>query len=327
VPRLRRSDCSLPGLRRRRRGRGFSYIDVDGRPVGDDDTLERIRALAIPPAWSDVWICPDASGHLQATGVDAAGRKQYRYHDAWRERRDRQKFDEMIEFARALPRLRRRVARDLKADGAGRDRVLACAARMLDLGLFRIGSEAYASDNGSFGLATIRRDHVRIDDDEAVFDYPAKSGQRRVQAIGDPAVVEVLATLKRRRGGPDELLAWRDGRRWVDVRSDDINEYLKDRAGAAVTAKDFRTWNGTVLAAVALARRADRPSTKTARRRAITAAVREVAIFLGNTPTVARTSYVDPRVIDAFLAGDTIAPAHERGRRTIEAAVLDLIDG
>jgi len=320
----------MPGLSRRRRGRGFSYLDAEGRPVRDEVTLERIRALAIPPAWEDVWICPDANGHLQATGIDAAGRKQYRYHDLWRERRDRQKFAEVVGFARALPRLRRRIARDLKAgdDGAPtRERVLACAARMLDLGFFRIGSESYAAGNGSFGLATIRKDHVRIAGDDVVFDYPAKSGQRRVQAIADPDVRAVVLALKRRRGGPDELLAYRSGRRWVDVRSEDVNDYLKDRAGASVSAKDFRTWNGTVLAAVALARRADRPSSKTGRRRAAAAAVREVAVFLGNTPAVARRSYIDPRVIDCFLAGDTIAPAHKRGRRAIEAAVLDLIAG
>jgi DNA topoisomerase I len=319
----------MPGLRRRRRGRGFSYLDLEGRPVRDESTLERIRALAIPPAWEDVWICPDANGHLQATGVDAAGRKQYRYHDLWRERRDRQKFAEMVDFARALPRLRRRIARDLKAGDNGapsRERVLACAARMLDLGFFRIGSESYATGNGSFGLATIRKGHVRIAGDDVVFDYPAKSAQRRVQAIADPDVRAVVAALKRRRGGPDELLAYRAERRWVAVRSEDVNGYLKDRAGAPVSAKDFRTWNGTVLAAVALARRGDRPSSKTARRRAIAAAVREVAVFLGNTPAVARSSYIDPRVIDCFLSGDTIAPAHERGRRAIEAAVLALID-
>jgi DNA topoisomerase I len=320
----------MPGLSRRRRGRGFSYLDAEGRPVRDEVTLERIRALAIPPAWEDVWICPDANGHLQATGVDAAGRKQYRYHDLWRERRDRQKFADVVGFARALPRLRRRIARDLKADDDGapsRDRVLACAARMLDLGFFRIGSESYAAGNGSFGLTTIRKDHVRIEGDDVVFDYPAKSGRRRVQAIADPDVRAVVSALKRRRSGPDELLAYRSGRRWLGVRSEDVNDYLKDRAGASVSAKDFRTWNGTALAAVALARRGDRPSSKTGRRRAAAAAVREVAVFLGNTPAVARRSYIDPRVIDCFLAGDTIAPAHERGRRAIEAAVLDLIDG
>jgi DNA topoisomerase I len=329
--RLRRSDCSTPGLRRRRRGRGFEYLDADGARVDDPETLARINALAIPPAWTDVWICPDPRGHLQATGVDAAGRKQYRYHDAWRARRDRQKFEEMLEFARALPRLRRRVARDLRAvqdGGVTRERVLACAARLLDRGFFRIGSESYAEGNGSYGLATIRKEHVRLNGDDIVFDYPAKSGRRRVQAVADPDVREVVAALKRRRGGADALLAYREGRRWVDVRSDDINEYLKASARLdTVSAKDFRTWNGTVLAAVALARREGPVSSKTARKRAITAAVREVAVFLGNTPAVARSSYIDPRVFDRFLSGWTIAPAHERGRTAIEKAVLDLISG
>jgi DNA topoisomerase-1 len=331
MPRLRRSDCSTPGLRRRRRGRGFEYLDADGARVDDPETLARINALAIPPAWTDVWICPDPRGHLQATGVDAAGRKQYRYHDAWRARRDRQKFEEMLEFARALPRLRRRVARDLRTvqdGGVTRERVLACAARLLDRGFFRIGSESYAEGNGSYGLATIRKEHVRLNGDDIVFDYPSKSGRRRVQAVADPDVREVVAALKRRRGGADGLLAYREGRRWVEVRSDDINEYLKASARLdTVSAKDFRTWNGTVLAAVALARREGRVSSKTARKRAITAAVREVAAFLGNTPAVARSSYIDPRVFDRFLSGWTIAPAHERGRTAIEKAVLDLISG
>ncbi|HEX3318119.1 MAG TPA: DNA topoisomerase IB [Solirubrobacteraceae bacterium] len=321
----------MPGLRRRRRGRGFSYVDADGTPVDDEDTLTRIRALAIPPAWTDVWICPDPLGHLQATGVDAAGRKQYRYHDVWRARRDRQKFDEMIDFARALPRLRRRVARDLHADEngsrPGRDRVLACAARMLDLGFFRVGSESYAEGNGSYGLATIRKPHVHVTDDGVVFDYPAKSGQRRVHEIADPDVREIITALKRRRGGPDELLAYRKGRRWIDVRSHDINDYLKERAGAEISAKDFRTWNGTVLAAVALAELSERPPSRTARRRAVGAAVKQVAHYLGNTPAVARSSYIDPRVIDRFQSGETIAPLHKKGRSTIEKAVLDLIDG
>ena len=329
MPRLRRSDCSTPGLRRRRRGRGFEYLDADGARVDDPESLERIHALAIPPAWTDVWICPDPQGHLQATGVDAAGRKQYRYHEMWRARRDRQKFEDMVEFARALPRLRRRVARDLRAAENGtltRERVLACAARLLDRGFFRIGSESYAEGNGSYGLATIRKEHVRLNGDDIVFDYPSKSGQRRVQAVADPDVREIVAALKRRRSGPGELLAYRAGRRWVDLRSDDVNEYLKAAARLeTVSAKDFRTWNGTVLAAVALARRAERVSSKTARKRAITAAVREVAVFLGNTPAVARSSYIDPRVFDRFLSGETIAPAHEQGRTAIEKAVLDLI--
>jgi DNA topoisomerase-1 len=338
VPRLRRSDCSIPGLRRRRRGRGFQYLDADGLTVDDPESLERIRALAIPPAWEDVWICPDPLGHLQATGVDAAGRKQYRYHDGWRTRRDREKFDAMLDFARSLPELRRRVDRDLGADDMGRDRVLACAVRLLDIGFFRIGSEGYAEQNESYGLATMRKEHVSFAGEEIVFDYPGKGGQRRVHAIGDAQVREVVEALKRRRGGSDELLAYRNGRRWLDVRSEDVNDYLKQIAGEAVSAKDFRTWAGTILAAVALASRADRVSSKTARKRAIAGAVREVAAFLGNTPAVARGSYIDPRVFDRFLSGWTIAPVLERlggpeaiadvsSRDAIEAAVLDLIDG
>jgi DNA topoisomerase I len=339
VPPLRRSDCSTPGLRRRRRGRGFQYLDADGRPVRDEETLDRIRALAIPPAWEDVWICPQPSGHLQATGVDAAGRKQYRYHDAWRTRRDREKFDAMVDFARALPRLRRRVAHDLRAgpkSAPTRERVLACAVRLLDIGFFRIGSEDYAERNASYGLATIRKEHVSIAGDTIVFDYPGKGRQRRVQAIADGDVCAVVAALKRRRGGSDELLAYKEGRSWVDVRADDVNEYLKGIGGETVSAKDFRTWAGTVLAAVALAGRADRAGSKTGRKRAVSAAVRDVAAFLGNTPAVARSAYIDPRVFDRFLSGWTIAPVLERvggpeamadagGRDAIEAAVLDLV--
>lgn len=335
MPRLRRSDCSGPGIVRRRRGRGFSYLDEDGRPLADASVLARIRELAIPPAWHDVWICPYPNGHLQATGVDAAGRKQYRYHDEWRARRDQEKFDSMLEFAAALPRLRRRVRRDLRAPGLPRTRVLACAARLLDLGFFRIGGEDYAEQNDSYGLATMRRRHVHIEHDRVVFDYEGKGGQRRVQAIADPDVREVVAALKRRRGGGHELLAWRDGRRWVDVRSDDVNEYVKSAAGREHSAKDFRTWNATVLAAIALASEG-RAETRTARRRAVTAAVKSVAAYLGNTPAVCRASYIDPRVIDRYQSGWTIAPllerlgdepdlGDERVRRRIEEAVLDLI--
>jgi len=321
---------------RRRRGRGFEYLDGRGRPIRDEATLDRIRSLAIPPAWREVWICADPQGHLQATGIDAAGRKQYRYHDAWRTRRDQQKFDSMVDFAQSLPAMRRRVRRDLAAAEPTRERVLACAARLLDLGFFRIGSESYAEDNGSFGLATMRKRHVRIEKDEIVFDYEAKGGRRRVQAIADPMVRAVVTELKRRRGGGPELLAYRDGRRWIDVRSDDINEYVKGVTARDFSAKDFRTWNATVLAAVALAVHGADAATKTARKRAINAAVKSVAAYLGNTPAVCRKSYIDPRVIDRFQSGWTIGPAldragghadlaDERTRTRIEAAVVDLI--
>ncbi len=298
--------------------------------------LERIRGLAIPPAWRDVWICPHANGHLQATGVDAAGRKQYLYHDDWRNRRDQEKFNSMLDFAAAIPQMRRRVRRDLDGPELSRTRVLACAARLLDLGFFRIGSEDYAERNESYGLATMLKRHARIERDEVVFDYPAKSGRRRIQAIADPHVREVLAELKRRRGGSPELLAYREGRRWVDVRSEDINEYVKRVTAREHSAKDFRTWNATVLAAAALAHDGTAATTKTARKRAVNVTVKTVAAYLGNTPAVCRASYIDPRVIDRYRSGWTIAPAiqaaggnpdlaDERIRSKIEAAVLDLI--
>jgi DNA topoisomerase IB len=338
-PRLRRADCSGPGIRRRRRGRGFSYFDDEGRPVDEPEVLERIAALAIPPAWKDVWICPYPNGHLQATGTDAAGRKQYRYHDAWRTRRDAEKFDDMVRFAKALPRLRRRVARDLgDCDTLDRDCVLACAVRLLERGFFRVGSEEYAVDHGSYGLATMRRQHVTVEDGGLmVFDYPAKSGQRSHQGVVDERVCTIVSALKRRRGGSRELLAYKAGRRWRDVRSDDINEYVKEATGAEHSAKDFRTWNATALAAVALAVSGESASTKTARKRAVRRAIEEVALYLGNTPAVCRASYIDPRVFDAFDAGLTIQPALERvaarvkpgelpiHQPALERAVLDLL--
>src|SRR5215210_3385407 len=338
-PRLRRADCSAPGIRRKRRCRGFGYVDENGEPVADPDVLTRIAELAIPPAWQDVWICPYTNGHIQATGTDAAGRKQYRYHDAWRVRRDAQKFDDMVLFAKALPRLRRRVDHDL-GDCATLDRscVLACSVRLLERGFFRIGSEEYAEENESFGLATMRKQHVTIGDGGLmIFDYPAKSGQRRHQGVLDERACTVVAALKRRRGGGPELLAYKSGGRWRDVRSEEINQYLKDATGGDHSAKDFRTWNATALAAVALAVSGESARSKTARKRAIKRAVDEVAVYLGNTPAVCRASYIDPRVFDAFDARLTVRPALERVAATLrpgelpihqpalEQAVLDLI--
>jgi DNA topoisomerase IB len=349
VPRTRRVNCSGPGIARQRRGRGFAYVDASGQRVTDEPTIDRIRALAIPPAWRDVWICGDARGHIQATGIDAAGRKQYRYHDDWRRRRDQAKFDAMVAFARALPALRRRVASDLAAEGdgagpggLGEARVLACAVRLLDVGLFRIGNEDYAAQNETYGLTTLRKVHVRVERDGLLFDFPAKHGVRRVQRVCDPDVLPVIAALKRRRDGGEELLAWRRGRRWVDVKADDVNAYLKDAAGGDFSAKDFRTWNATALCAVSLAVRAQEATSRTSRRRLVKAAIDEVATHLGNTPAVARGSYVDPRVIDRFGEGLTVAAALAAQHEPIEGdepvpeqnvservrrAVLDLIAG
>jgi DNA topoisomerase-1 len=334
--RLRRSDCSEPGLSRVRRGRGFSYLDRRGRRIKDPGVLERIKDLAVPPAWEDVWLCPDPLGHLQATGVDAAGRRQYLYHPRWRERRDREKFEHMLSFAKRLPRLRRRLAATLQADAdPSRERVLAGAVRLLDIGLFRVGGEQYADEDGGIGLATVRNEHVSFEDGAAAFDFPGKGGVRRVQVIDDPISVELLKVLKRRRGGPSELLAYRERRRWRDVRSDDINEYLKEQLGEEFSAKDFRTWNATVMAAVTLATDGRDAGSKTARKRAINAAVRAVAELLGNTPAVARRSYIDPRVFDRYQSGWTITGALERipeldvaddrVRTRVERAVVDLL--
>ncbi len=315
-PRLRRSDPAVPGIARRRHGRGFRYLDEEGTAVSDEVVLQRIAELVIPPAWEDVWICPYPGGHIQATGVDERGRKQYLYHPRWRARRDQEKFDDMVRFARALPDLRSVVAEDLSRGDLSREHVLACAIRLLDRGFFRIGSEDYAVTNASYGLATMLKSHVRLDGDRIDFDYPAKSGKRRVHGVVDPEVAAVVATLKARRSGGPELLAYKRERRWCDVRSPDINEYLKAASGLDVSAKDFRTWGATVLAAVALAVTDAGVTSRSARKRAILRAVREVAHYLGNTPAVARASYIDPRVFDRYREGETI-----------RAALADIADG
>jgi DNA topoisomerase I len=370
MARLRRSNCSAPGIARRGRGRRREYIDPAGERIDDPEVLERIGALAIPPAWREVWICADPLGHLQATGIDAAGRKQYRYHERWRTHRDRQKFDSMIAFGNALPKLRRRVGRDLRLGrGAGadpsldrrlsRERVLACSVRLLDVGFFRIGSDDYAERNESFGLTTMLRKHVTIEGSELVFDFPAKSGQRRIQAITDGDALGIVAELKRRRSG-SQLLAYRDDGAWAELHADEVNAYIKRYAAQDFTAKDFRTWNATVLAAVALADpeasngatagrssagangratgKSGRKTTRAGRERNVKAAIKTVAAYLGNTPAVCRASYVDPRVIDRYQAGVTIAAALERLpsgapeladariRARVEAAVLELLD-
>ncbi len=336
MARLRRVDCGDSGFHRRRHGRGFIYLDHDGERIDDPETVERIKALAIPPAWEDVWICPLPNGHIQATGTDAAGRKQYRYHDDWRVRRDADKFDSMVRFAERLPGVREQVERDLTLDGMPRGRALSCAVRLLDRGSFRIGSEDYAEENETYGLATMRKDHVTVANDVVVFDYPAKGGQARRQRVIDEQAAEAVKVLLRRRAGGHELLAYKDGRRWQDVRSADINAYLKQASGDDFSAKDFRTWNATVLAAIALA--VSGPAARgsqTARKRAIRRAVEEVAHHLGNTPAVCRASYIDPRVFDRFDGGLTIGgilpelAADAEGwpavQRAVEEAVLDLI--
>ncbi|WP_327004790.1 DNA topoisomerase IB [Dactylosporangium sp. NBC_01737] len=318
--RLRRSEPGKGGYRRTGRGRGFSYHREDGAAVTDAGELERIKALVIPPAWRDVWISDDPRGHIQAVGTDAAGRRQYRYHDVWRVKRDAAKFDHVLEVGARLPAIRKQVDTHLHTRGLGRHRVLATAVRLLDVGCFRIGGEAYAAgEAGTFGLATLLREHVALPRGTVRFCYPAKGGIERSVDVADPDVRVVIRNLLQHDTGQDELLVFRDGRRWVDVRSGDINDYLRDVGGIEVSAKDFRTWHGTVLAARLLAQE------KKVTKRAVPRVMREVARFLGNTPAVARASYVDPRVVDLYSDGVTIPrPAAATGRRG-EAAVLDLL--
>jgi DNA topoisomerase IB len=337
--RLRTSSCDRPGFTRVRCGRGFRYRDAEGRPVTDPDALARIRALTIPPAWREVWICPWPNGHLQAVGTDDAGRRQYLYHERFREQQDQAKHEHVREVARALPALRERVAEDLAGRGLSRTRVTACAVRLLDLGFFRIGSDRHTARMETYGLTTMLREHVTCGREELTFAYPAKGGIDLVRALVDEDALAVVRALKRRRRGGDRLLAFWERGAWHDLHGADLNEALRRLSGTDVTAKDFRTWHATVLAAVALAVTAeDARATETARRRQMARTVREVSHYLGNTPAVCRASYIDPRVFELFEQGRTVAPALTRlgehgdfGRPAtqgaVEAAVLDLLGG
>jgi DNA topoisomerase IB len=294
--------------------------------------VARINSLVIPPAWRDVWICPDPTGHIQAVGTDAAGRRQYRYHDLWREHRDRVKHQRVLQVGERLPAMRRRWKRDLERPELDRRRVLAAAARLIDLGLFRVGGEEYAEDNNTYGLATLRREHVKVRHGRLVFDYTAKAGIRRLEVVDDPKVLAVVDALRRRRDDPNpELFAFRTaGGGWSDVKSSTVNEYLREVSRLDMSAKDFRTWHATVLMAAVLARHTPVPASKTARNKAIRAGYVEVSEALGNTPAVCKASYVDPRVVDLFHGGTTIAlPARTRSddgmRSALEREVLDLL--
>jgi DNA topoisomerase I len=336
--RLRRSDVHGPGWRRRRAGRGFAYYDTDGKLIRDE-RLDRLRSLAIPPAWQDVWICPWPNGHIQATGVDAAGRRQYRYHDQWRARRDAEKHERVLEIAHQLPDVRDAVVEAIRGEGLTRDRVLAAAVRLLDLGAFRVGSEQYAEDNGTYGLATLRKDHVRVRGEQVFFSYTAKGGIERELELTDKPTADVVRELLKRPHGGEELLGyWVEdpdggGRMWHDVTSTEVNAYLKEVSDAEITAKDFRTWNATVLMAATLAETPE-PATKTARKRVLKQAYERVSETLGNTPAVCKASYVDPRVVDRFENGDTVAhalqeaaqaPDDRTAQQVLEQAVCQLL--
>jgi DNA topoisomerase-1 len=313
--RLRRSVLSEPGIARKRRGKGFAYYGPDGERLDDERTLQRIKDLVIPPAWKKVWISPHPNGHIQAVGTDAAGRRQYLYHTAWQEERAEEKFDRVLELSTRLPAWRDRTAADLAGRGLTRERVLALALRLLDRGYFRAGGEQYAEENESYGIATLLCEHVTVHRDAVDFDYPAKSGVRRTLEIEDPAVVRAVRALMRRTERTERLLVCRTASGWIDVRADDLNARFKGLVGDEYTVKDLRTWHGTVLAAAAFAD-ADPAVSQRLAKRVEAAVMREVADELGNTPAVARGSYVDPRVVTGYRQGQTIAAATRRAERT-----------
>jgi len=312
--RLRRSTLDKPGLTRKRRGKGFAYYDSDGDLLTDEKTLQRVKDLVIPPAWKKVWISPHPNGHIQAVGTDAAGRRQYIYHQAWQEERAEEKFDRVLDLSLQLPQWRARVTEDLGAKGLGRDRVLALALHLLDRGYFRAGGEQYADENESYGLATLLCEHITLHRDSVMFDYPAKSGVRRTLEITDEAVVRAVRSLMRREGRTDRLLVCRNGSGWTDIRADDLNARFKELVGEEYSVKDLRTWHGTVLAAEAFVD-ADPPVSQKVIKRVESAVMKEVSEALGNTPAVARGSYVDPRVVRGYEQGQTIAAAAKRADR------------
>ncbi|KAB2347218.1 DNA topoisomerase IB [Actinomadura rudentiformis] len=334
--RLSHSDPESPGIRRRRCGRGFQYFGPDGAPLRDPDELARIKDLTIPPAWNDVWICPSSSGHLQAVGVDSEGRRQYLYHEEWRRQRDAEKHERVLEFAAVLPGIRETLTKHLETRGYTRERVLAAAVRLIDLGFFRPGGREYVEENGTYGLATILREHVHCSRNQVTFEYVAKGSKEREQVVAEENVCTVVRGLKRRKDDGQELLAHRSGRGWRSVQADDINDYLREISGGDFTAKDFRTWHATVLAAVGLAVSVEPDPAAAARRRAVSRVVQEVAEYLGNTPAVARASYIDPRIIELYEDGVTInsslgrlgegvGPGELATQGEIEAAVRRLL--
>jgi DNA topoisomerase IB len=320
--RLRTVTCQGPGWRRLRRGRGFTYVDAVGNQLPDDDRA-RIRDLAIPPAWDQVWICPDDRGHLQAVGTDAAGRRQYLYHPEWRRKQDAAKFDRTIELGKRLPRVRARLAEELTGDPADRATVLAVAIRLIDLGCFRPGAEAYTKDNGSFGLTTLQVRHVERGEDARIFHFVGKSGVDQQIVVTDAAVVGVIDALTRRRARDHLLLVPRRDNHPSPVDAAEINERIRELFGPDFSAKDLRTWKATVTMAAELAR-GDPAESKSARKRQVRDALSAVSDLLGNTLSVAKASYVDPRVIDLFHDGRTIGtPRTENG---LDRAVVSLLE-
>lgn len=331
---LRYVNDDEPGIRRLRSGKSFRYVDAGGRPVRDPATLDRVRRLAIPPAYIDVWICPDPNGHIQATARDAKGRKQYRYHERWTAVRDANKFGRLLAFSRALPAIRDRVDKDMRGTGLTRERVLACIVRLLDSTLIRVGNDTYAKENSSFGLTTLRDRHVDVESGQIRFAFKGKSGKEWKLKLKDRRLARLVKACQDVPG--QRLFQYYDpdgGRH--GVTSNDVNAYIRAAAGAEFSAKDFRTWAGTVLAAHALSAM-EAVDGATRRKRNLTEAIRRVAARLGNTPAVCRRCYVHPEVSSAYLDGALLSQAGEEAARALrqdlsglspeEAVVLSFLE-
>ncbi len=311
-----------PGIRRRRAGRGFSYTDPAGRRITDRRLLARLKSLAIPPAWTDVWICPSPRGHLQATGRDARGRKQYRYHPRWHEARDEVKYERMIAFGEALPAIRRRVDRDLGLSGLPRERVLAAVVRLLEKTRVRVGNEEYARENRSFGLTTLRNHHARVGESKIRFRFRGKGGKEHDVDLDDRRLARIVARCQDLPGQALFTYLDDDGEP-RSVGSADVNDYLREITGEDFTAKDFRTWSGTVLAAWALSELEEFDSEAQAKKNVVRA-VEAVAEQLGNTPAISRKSYVHPSVIEAYLDGDVVRAARRRAEQRLSESLPDM---
>jgi DNA topoisomerase I len=330
---LRYVSDEVTGFTRQRAGKGFRYFDVNGKELRNAEHLARIKSLAIPPAWADVWISPVANGHLQATGRDARGRKQHRYHARWREVRDETKFTRIIAFARSLPEIRKRIAQDMKPPGLPRRKVLAAVVKLLEVSLIRVGNEEYARDNKSYGLTTMRDHHVDVSGARMRFQFRGKSGKKHAVDITDPRLARIVKQCQDLPGQEIFQYIDDDGKQ-QDVKSEDVNEYLREITGEDFTAKDFRTWAGTVLAAMAL-RELEKFDSQTQAKKNILRAIEAVAERLGNTPAICRKSYVHPMVLDAYMEGALLQTVKQRAQeqwntrisklRPEEAAVLALL--
>jgi DNA topoisomerase-1 len=311
-----------PGIRRRREKDSFVYVEPDGSRVKDEETLDRIRALVIPPAWTDVWISPLANGHIQATGRDDRGRKQYRYHERWRAVRDANKYERLIDFARVLPRIRRRVRRDLGRRGHPREKVLATVVQLLETTMIRVGNEEYAKENRSFGLTTLRSRHVKVHGSQVRFFFRGKSGKEHEITFRDRRLAAVVKRCEELPGQQLFQYVDEDGER-RSIDSGDVNEYIREASGGDFTAKDFRTWAGTVLAARAL-QEMEKVDSETQAKRNVVAAIERVSERLGNTRAVCRKCYVHPAIVDSYMDGTMLEVLQWRAEKEMRTSLQNL---